>query len=97
MFFCVRLPIIHSRGPYVEYQDFVADFSQPALSALKQPAAQQTLQQPTSAVPNLIPRVIHQTYSNGRLPASAKSFMKSWAEVNGESWQVRTSVLSVTS
>lgn len=88
MFFCVRLPIIHSRGPFVEYQDLVADFSQPALSAMKQPAAQQTLQQPVSAVPNLIPRVIHQTYSNGRMPASAKSFMKSWSEVNGETWQV---------
>lgn len=89
MFFCVTLPVSHSRSSFVDYQDLVSDLSAPALAAAKQPSALlQVQQQPLKAVPKLIPRVIHQTYRNGRLPASAKSFMRTWAEVNGESWQV---------
>lgn len=94
MFFCVNpLPIIsHTRGAYVDYQELVTDLSAPAvLSAEGQQGgglAQVQLQHPLKAVPKLIPRVIHQTHRNGRLPASARAFMRTWAEVNGESWQV---------
>lgn len=89
MFFCVTLPITHGRASFVEYQDLVSDLTAPALAATKQqPALLQVQQQPLKAVPKLIPRVIHQTYRNGRLPASTKSFMTTWAEVNGDSWQV---------
>jgi hypothetical protein len=93
MFFCVTLPVSHSTSSFVDYQDLVSDLSAPALAAAKQPPALlQVQQQPLKAVPKLIPRVIHQTYHNGRLPASARSFMRTWAEVNGESWQVGPSV-----
>jgi hypothetical protein len=90
MFFCVTLPMITHSGAATEYQDlsapgFAVEPQQPP--ALLQ---QQQQQQPLKAVPKLIPRVIHQTYRNGRLPASTKSFMRTWAEVNGDSWQVRT-------
>lgn len=92
MFFCVTVPISHSRSTaFVDYQDLVSDLSVPALSPGQQPTAAalaQGQQRPLSTVPKLIPRIIHQTYRNGRLPTSAKSFMKTWAEVNGEDWQV---------
>lgn len=85
MFFCVTLPIItHSRSA-TEYQDLSA----PGFAVEPQQPPALLQQQPLKAVPKLIPRVIHQTYRNGRLPASTKSFMRTWAEVNGDSWQVR--------
>lgn len=86
MFFCVTLPMITHSGAATEYQDLSAPGF--AVEAQQPPALLQQ-QQPLKAVPKLIPRVIHQTYRNGRLPASTKSFMRTWAEVNGDSWQVR--------
>jgi hypothetical protein len=50
---------------------------------------QQLGQQPLKAVPKLIPRVIHQTYRSRRsLSVPAKAFTRSWAAINGDSWQV---------
>lgn len=90
MFFCVTLPVSHSRGSYVDYQELASDISAPLFAPSKQQAPLLQAQQPQQlkAVPKLIPRVIHQTYRNGRLPASSKAFMRTWAEVNGDNWQV---------
>lgn len=85
MFFCVTLPIITNSRGTTEYQDLSA----PGFAVEPQQPPALLQQQPLKAVPKLIPRVIHQTYRNGRLPASTKSFMRTWAEVNGDSWQVR--------
>jgi mannosyltransferase OCH1-like enzyme len=53
------------------------------------PSSGFSYQQQQLTAPKLIPRVIHQTYRSMRLPASAKQFMHSWQERNGEAWQVR--------
>uniref|UniRef100_A0A383WPH4 Methyltransferase FkbM domain-containing protein n=1 Tax=Tetradesmus obliquus TaxID=3088 RepID=A0A383WPH4_TETOB len=96
MFFCVRLPF--SNRPYVDYRDLISelDMEGPASSSSSSSssivaAASSSLsrQQQQLTAPKLIPRVIHQTYRSTRLPASAKQFMHSWQERNGEAWQVR--------
>lgn len=96
MFFCVRLPF--SNRPYVDYRDLISelDMEGPASSSSSSTssivaAASSSLsrQQQQLTAPKLIPRVIHQTYRSTRLPASAKQFMHSWQERNGEAWQVR--------
>jgi hypothetical protein len=40
-------------------------------------------------MPQLIPRIIHQTFRTKRLPMAAKVLMRSWHEQNGYAWQAR--------
>jgi hypothetical protein len=103
MFFCVQLPF--SSRPYVDYRDLISelDMGSPAVADMMPgssassssgvAAASSSIatwqQQQQLSAPKLIPRVIHQTYRSTRLPASAKQFMHSWQERNGEAWQVR--------
>jgi hypothetical protein len=103
MFFCVRLPFSHR--PYVDYRDLISelDMGSPATaealpgspasssssSSVAASSSGLSWQQQQLTAPKLIPRVIHQTYRSTRLPASAKQFMHSWQERNGEAWQVR--------
>eukprot|EP00882_Tetradesmus_deserticola_P008046 GHRQ01008475.1.p1 GENE.GHRQ01008475.1~~GHRQ01008475.1.p1 ORF type:complete len:264 (+),score=67.65 GHRQ01008475.1:365-1156(+) len=103
MFFCVRLPF--SPMSYVDYRDLISDLDMGSPEAAEvvpgTPASissgstgaaslsSLSWQQQQLNAPKLIPRVIHQTYRSTRLPASAKQFMHSWQERNGEAWQVR--------
>jgi hypothetical protein len=103
MFFCVQLPF--SSRPYVDYRDLISelDMGSPAdmmpgssassssssVAAASSSVTTWQQQQQQLSAPKLIPRVIHQTYRSTRLPASAKQFMHSWQERNGEAWQVR--------
>lgn len=102
LFFCVQLPF--SPRSYVDYRDLISelDIGNPAVAGAagesrssssgsgssSVTAVSSHIRQQVSA-PKLIPRVIHQTYHSTRLPASAKQFMRSWQERNGDAWQVR--------
>ena len=51
MFFCVTLPMSHSRGSYAEYQDLVSDVTAPSMAAQQQQHAGVAQVNPLTAVP----------------------------------------------
>jgi len=95
MFFCVVLPLSHRA--YLDLGELqlmsnavtltvgVAD--PPMAGAMPGTAAMERSTTPL-ITPKLIPRVVHQTDRSRRLPSAVKPLMRSWATVNGESWQV---------
>lgn len=80
LFFCIQLPIGHHSD--IEPSQITAD-SQWFRTGESGSQAQ------GRSSPKLIPRIIHQTYRNRKVPVAAKQVMRTWRDVNGNDWQIR--------
>ncbi|KAK9806068.1 hypothetical protein WJX72_000034 [[Myrmecia] bisecta] len=81
-FFCVRFPGV------LDFPRDIYDDIRDIYILAGGPRSTSRAQIDVDASPKLIPKLIHQTFKSGSVPASVRPFMQSWRRYN-EDWEIR--------